>query len=863
MVRVAVECGNAIILLTLRPLIHSQVTAIFQKMKLYKISLALICILLSSHLTQSVFAQASMREIRLTVFLDYAHPGTDSEGTAIFDGTIDSLDNSLPNLQEFGFNQKYIEPLGDDGKKWSIQGSINSARLTFPRTDKWYHLYLGPLSWSPNDNLTLIIPFVNLDYQHIVPPPDNLAELVMQAARPPDDNSAPTLFELKYNGAKVNKAEFDIPFLPIRKQIDLVLTPLVGEMLLQRPASFRLSGHVIFDQIHDYGEFSWDCPRDPALQVHRYNASHLLFALDSPPGLITSGMLSSIYQSKPTFTFVRMDPLNCSFDAKKGGQVDVAFNGQIESQSDPAFPKDWVDTIECNALECNKLPAPTSREYILEMGEIVLAPGDILTVTIPGVEIHQIDPPPTRTSSILGHTTEMVFEGPLYSKLKFVYEPDAGLILSQLHTAMRTATREIERVLGPFWGGNAVILPRDSYLTRRLGILAVLLFASSIVIRNKKISLQIEAFAWILGSLVLFYGLRGGYGLLAIAVFIYLKVALASRPFGNYVVRGAIASLLIFTAMFLDRFAAANLFAVLRVLEIETTPITPLILFVVGFGLGALLIFPNPQFVRIFPRIILAIVLALVPLALFDAMQQSLLSLTVLGIGIAYLIHRLRNEHEKMSYNDVASRLKLAWTNRLVPIGFIILILFAAQNGLQSTSAVLGSMPIFLRAFLPPLLLFISILTSFLAMGLLFILLYPILPFNIGYLKAAIFGLFLLLIFFVGIGADENLASTWQTLMIGRMVYYLGVPILIGLFFDATTAQASSANTVNGAQPASDSRLTVKAISEQLKDLRIFLSTVGSIATLIAPSIYAYFAGQPLLINYFDLLQSLVSLAGK
>ncbi len=828
----------------------------FEKMKRLALGSTLICILLSLCSTPNVLAQAGAREIRLTVLLDYAQTQPDSNRAVIFDGTVDSPDKSRPDLQTLDFKEESIAPSGADGKLWSVRGSINTARLTFPRADEWYHLDLGPLTLSPDDNLTLILPFVNLDYEHIAPSPDNLADLVTQAARP--SSTAPRLFELRYNGAKVTGVPLDIPFTPIRKQIDLALTPLVGEMLLKRTPSFRLSGRVIFDQLHDYGEFSWDCPTDPALQVDRYNAAHLLFGLDSPPVLIPVGMLSSLYQSKPTFSLVRVDPINCSFDAGQGGQLEATFNGQAYSQLDPAFPKTWVDTTESNiAIE------PDRREYTLEMGDIVLAPGDVLTITMPGAEIHQIDPPPTRTRSTRGHTTEIVYDGPLYSKIKLVYEPGASLILSQLHTAARTGTREIEQILGPFWSGIDGAVPQDSGLTWGLGLLAIVLFAARTVARNEKLRLWTGALAWALAALVLFYGLRSVYGLLAVAVLVYLKAGITLRPFVGYLRRGVTALLLILAAMFLDRLAAANLFAVLRSLEIETTPVTPLILFVLGLGLAALLAFPVAQFARLFPRVLFAIVLALVPLALFDAMQKSLLSLAVLGIGIVYVLYRLKKGSERMNYSAVISRLKLAWKIRLIPIGLILLILFAAQNGLQSTTAVLGPLPSILRALMPPILLFISILTSFLTIGLLFILLYPVLPFNVGYLKAAVFGLFLLLIFFVGIGADETLASTWQTLITGRLVYYLGVPLLIGLFFDVTVPAQEPPTDTSTEMLTPDAQLTAKVVSEHLKDLRTLLSAVASIATLVAPSIYAYLAREPLLINYFDLLKTLSSLTAK
>lgn len=44
--------------------------------------------------------------------------------------------------------------------------------------------------------------------------------------------------------------------------------------------------------------------------------------------------------------------------------------------------------------------------------------------------------------------------------------------------------------------------------------------------------------------------------------------------------------------------------------------------------------------------------------------------------------------------------------------------------------------------------------------------------------------MFLTLIFVFGLGSDERLIVTLDTLVLSRFVYYLGVPLLIGLYFD-------------------------------------------------------------------------------
>ena len=53
-------------------------------------------------------------------------------------------------------------------------------------------------------------------------------------------------------------------------------------------------------------------------------------------------------------------------------------------------------------------------------------------------------------------------------------------------------------------------------------------------------------------------------------------------------------------------------------------------------------------------------------------------------------------------------------------------------------------------------------------------------PFSVGYLKALVFGAYLVTLFLVGVGADERLIITLPELLIGRAVYYLSMPVLIG-----------------------------------------------------------------------------------
>ncbi len=108
-----------------------------------------------------------------------------------------------------------------------------------------------------------------------------------------------------------------------------------------------------------------------------------------------------------------------------------------------------------------------------------------------------------------------------------------------------------------------------------------------------------------------------------------------------------------------------------------------------------------------------------------------------------------------------------------------------------------------------------------------------------------------------------HVLRTWETLIIGLLVYYLGVPLLLDLFFDFNPTTHVSLTGGGIGETAAYSRFTAKVMAEHLVKPRAILSTLDTIVTPAAPSIYSYFAHQKLLINYFDRLQALLNLIAR
>src|SRR5690349_10878759 len=213
--------------------------------------------------------------------------------------------------------------------------------------------------------------------------------------------------------------------------------------------------------------------------------------------------------------------------------------------------------------------------------------------------------------------------------------------------------------------------------------------------------------------------------------------------------------------------------------------------------IGALFVvlYKSPKDAGIFTRADLpTLVLFLVVLALYDALNKSLLAILILFTGILYVsagaIHTAPSagklEDGGPFGNGLQARLKLAFGNRIVPFGMLMLTVFASGNDLSGAYA--NEMQIRIAPLLTPivipLLAFVSVFVAFTSIALLFILVYSFLPTQLGYFKAILFAAFLFLVFLFGIGTDDRLIASLPNILIGRVIYYLSVPLFIGLYLD-------------------------------------------------------------------------------
>jgi len=831
---------------------------------------------------------AATRSATLTAWPNY------KENSVTFVGSI-ATSSLAADLAELGFVESPTRTPYLDAGRWQLHGTLATAKLVAPDKDGLYHLTIGPLALPRSLALKIRLPFASVMLSREPTPsgagPDESAPPSITTA------SVPT-FELVGTGEPV---ALDLPFAPVQKRIDLSITPLAGDVLQGKSSAARVAGTVVFSGLREYAELRRYCEPNPANA--QYRVASLLSAIDAPP---VSGLeFLTPLPAKDAFIAVRTELVRCHYE-NGTGDVEASFDGRIlplVRATDPL--NDWllppVPRAESTAAQRGRID--------VMLGEVVLGPGDALTVSVPNAELHELDPPPDQFDYSSSRAARAVYVGPRQIKLlHLAFSPRAELVANQLAAIPRALAQPLED------GARAAFparreLPAWSFWL--LGVIPALLLS---MVRARDLGGLVWtrvawALAWLAASLVLLYGSRGSFGLLALAALALPALALgAGRSVALWLAGGAALVLIVF-AQLVDRWAE-DLFVFRPTLDLETTPMTPLILLVLGVALAALVLtlvrqpVPAPAAASRCPAadepvdadaptapdtpvdvesvkpvaarevaesrawggvplvaVLPAVTLALVGLSTFDALQKSPLSIAVLALAAAYLFPRFERARPTLA-SEVTRLLRLVFRSRVPIVGFLLLVIFAAQHGLRSTTDVLGPLFGVLGPAVAALLLLASIVEGFLAIGLLFVVLYPLLPTSLGYLKALVLAVFLSLLFALGIGADNRLIATFVTLFVSRFIYYLSIPLLLGLFIDIhTSLEQEQRKRIADGKPATS--ITFREAADlYFKDVRAIASSALTLASIIAPSIYAAVTGTPLVSTYFDVLDQWLRFPG-
>jgi hypothetical protein len=651
-------------------------------------------------------------------------------------------------------------------------------------------------------------------------------------------------------------------------KVDLRLVPLIGEALVGKSSGVQFTGSVQFENITDFDEFSRYCQNmSERIQNGDYRAGHLIYSLDFPAHFAPD-VLNPIYTVKPTRVALRTALSACQYDREKGvGQVQGTFFGRVVNilQEARSFPAELEGRDYRDGNYSFSPPAGFKgvKGYEILLGKITLAPGDVLTITIPNtqVQLDGLQPHPGGFENT--GEQKLVYVGPKSFQLYLPYVPQTSLYPSQFPSILRLSISPLVKQLGNFYPlGGAY----ETWLLLALGLL--LSFLSGFLRSMRRLS----SVGWLLILLSFFYGVRGSFGLLCVAGLFYLTQARGSaatstdrRAELERIVRGLAGFGLIALGVYFD-IQGANFFRGLS--GPELSPLTPVVLLIL---VGALFVLLYRSLVKAdsFTHSDLPILLLfLAVLALYDAFDKSLLALLILLMAGSYIIRSgsasqgdSAAQNENTFGNDFQRRWNQAFGNRIIPLGILILMIFATLNNLSSTYA--NDLQVLLPPLVAPLVVpvfaVISVFVSFSSIAWLFILVFPFLPFTTGYLKAGVFALLLFLVFFFGIGTDPQLIDSLPTILIGRFLYYVSVPMLIGVYLDIQefTQQEDERLSKDGEEKKGINR---EAVSLYFKNLQGILGMVVGILSLVAPALYTFLSGQPTMVTYFDLLEKLISL---
>jgi hypothetical protein len=505
------------------------------------------------------------------------------------------------------------------------------------------------------------------------------------------------------------------------------------------------------------------------------------------------------------------------------------------------------------------------------MGTIRLAPGDTLNISIPHtrLQIDAISPIPDHLmypeAGAEDRPIVTSYVGPASFDLSLPYVPQTNLYASQFPAVLRPLILPIKEQLGNLFPVSS------SGVTWLLLGSGLLLYLFSVFVPGAR---GFPLLGWLLIAISFFYGVRGSFGLLCVALLFHVtQTEDPPTVLSNWrqdlprLARGLAGFGLVAFAVYADR-RGFSLFTGLA--ESELSPLTPLILMVLAIALFLLLYGSAGSKMTITTSDLPVLSLLLVVLSLYDAFDKSLLSLLILFAG--GVIARLTSRHSDVNEapqsgepltDELRTRWDLAFGNRIVPFALLVLMIFAIGHDLSSTFAneMQVQLPPGVAPLLIPLLSFISVFLTFSSVAVLFVLVYPYIPLKTGYLKAAAFALFLFLIFLFGIATDDRLIASLPDLLVGRVVYYLSVPMLIGVYLDINEFMQKENKRLSGEGKEKEALDFRTASSLYLKDLRGLLSTAAGIVSLVAPTVYAFVSDQPVFATYFDLLEKLVVLS--
>lgn len=788
-------------------------------------------------------SQQPRRSVQLTLLPNYTN------NQVLIVGSIASLTATNAEevqLDDWGLKGN-LNVWASDSKKdttnFYIQGILANASLEPAGDADKYKIIIGPLQLPPGNTLAITIPFVSLVSDEVSPVPHNLDETKKPGV---------PLTSLRYSaGDDPLELTLEIPFVPVSKKIDLNIFPLVGELIQKRPDSYRLFGQVTFEDIRDFTLFEKYCQSTVENLFWPYRMADTLFALDYLP-IFHFGYLPPTFQYKPSYLLVRSELQSCIYE-DGAGQVFTTITGRAFHQPEdtsrfPEFLQDQ-DAPE-QQFEIQERGTGTGV-YEIQLGYIFLGPRDRLKVTLPGTDIRGISPAPSRFSYSDTGQILAEFDGPEKFILNVRYAPRPELFIQQLPATIRAFGSRAENLLLALNTGPGSWVPW-------IILVVCLVILAGFQRFNHRLKLWQFVIVWSVAGVLCYYSFQNVFGLILFAIGGHMLVNWNPGSLDTSI--RDILTLIIATIFLALDVKIKDFIFLLNGYNLELTLFTPSLLIL--FCLIIYLIYRHPkEKFKWTPREIIGPAIFLFSLSVLDGLQKSLPALLISVGLVLFVVQRYnKSSHKQNEYTipDIPSRFRAAWRSPFLWIGLFTLSIFVISNDITNSAEVLDPKLGMIRFLLDPILLFFSVVLSFLATGSLFLLLYPSLPFHKGYLKAIVFALGLMAIFILGIGADDRFVTALPTMLVGRFIYYLSGPLLIGIFMEVYTERETKKAKNRTEKKTEKEDIPGYSFIRIFEPLKSFLGPLGSLVSLVAPALYAWASNQPLITSYYDVLEILI-----
>ncbi len=727
--------------------------------------------------------------------------------------------------------------------------------------------------------------------------PDDLIEFVVVGADVREQDladlqAAPSHLPLRWEIENLPK-DIRIPINLWRLETNLMITPLLTEQLVcEVGGGLVLSGKTVISNIND-------------------KRSYQTFVNDATVGSLLTELMVT-YLDFPAHLPGDNLPGFVGFAAKKR---ELWFKTKVVSGQAPNI--DASGQFEATLIGLQSESAclsSTNRdtENAISLETIRLGPQDVLTITLPDIQILEILPPPSQPAE----ANTLVYRGPAQFNLKISYRPTSGMVIKQspfiVHAALAPIETFLDKTESPYW---------VFYL-----IFSALLFIIAAVIL-RKFSQKLDwgvAFIWFGVGLLLLYWTPAVSSLLLLAILVFI-------PHFNFRHGGHLSvAFIILVAVLLDNLLLVtypNTFG--REMQPVTiyTPYILLSMLLISIGIiyvqwpTVLNTSANAQ--RSSYIYLPAATMLLLTLSTYEVINQSFIPLLIIisiVFGIERYSHYKQNEpipitddiapatspqedsaaESVIDQPEEARGVELPGCNLLFLIKGREILIYRKQKGVESKIStsrpsedgpgaaeqpqtfwpvwleglksiskqpfvILGTIIVALIALssvssslngLP-----FTLLTLF-AILLLFTIMYDAIPTNLGYLKAFIFVLPLLLIFFLGIGTI-NVAlpvtgrgpietilflNQLEALLIGRTIFYLSIPLFIGLYLEFQRQKEQS-----------DGKKTVQEFLGQPKSI---VSLVTVILSTLAPTLFEQFTNQEVIATFADIIEQLLIVSG-